>query len=281
MLHIKTKKEALKIHESAVKKYNETFNTLSANGEKLYQRRKNALHVVSLVEELVNSIANTPHSFQATLEKICVERNKFTSAEEFARASTNSTFKSGAGMAAGVTTGVTVATLAPSAALWVATTFGTASTGTAISALSGAAATNAALAWLGGGALAAGGSGIAGGQALLALAGPVGWGVAGASAVASGVLLGIKNKRLADEAIEQAKKLIQAGAALDETNAKILHLSKETDALENRVAHQHDDCRSLKNTDYLLLDDSAKVKLGTLVNNTFSLAQLINRLVED
>ena len=37
----------------------------------------------------------------------------------------------------------------------VATTFGVASTGTAISALSGAAATNAALAWLGGGALAA------------------------------------------------------------------------------------------------------------------------------
>lgn len=64
--------------------------------------------------------------------------------------------KSMAGVGAGVAGGMAVASLAPSAAMWVATTFGTASTGTAISTLSGAAATNAALAWLGGGAAAAG-----------------------------------------------------------------------------------------------------------------------------
>jgi hypothetical protein len=52
---------------------------------------------------------------------------------------------------------------------------GTASTGTAIGALSGAAATNATLAWLGGGSLAAGGYGMAGGMAVLGgvVAGPV------------------------------------------------------------------------------------------------------------
>ena len=44
--------------------------------------------------------------------------------------------------------GGTGAGLAPTAAMWVATTFGTASTGTAISALSGAAAESAALARL-------------------------------------------------------------------------------------------------------------------------------------
>lgn len=44
---------------------------------------------------------------------------------------------------------------------------GTASTGTAISALSGAAATNAALAWLGGGAVSAGGWGVALGSVVL------------------------------------------------------------------------------------------------------------------
>lgn len=62
-----------------------------------------------------------------------------------------------------------------------------ASTGTAISALSGAAATNAALAWLGGGALAVGGGGMAAGEAFLALAGPVGWAIAGVSLVVSGL----------------------------------------------------------------------------------------------
>lgn len=85
--------------------------------------------------------------------------------------------------------------MAPTAAMWVATTFGTASTGTAISALSGAAATNAALAWLGGGALAAGGGGMAAGQALLALAGPVGWGLAGVSIFTSVLLFWRKNEK--------------------------------------------------------------------------------------
>lgn len=45
--------------------------------------------------------------------------------------------------------------------------FATASTGTAIGALSGVAATNATLAWLGGGSLAAGGFGMAGGMVAL------------------------------------------------------------------------------------------------------------------
>ena len=59
------------------------------------------------------------------------------------------------------------------AALWLVTTFGTASTGTAISTLSGAAATNAALAVLGGGTIATGGGGMAAGTAFLATLGPI------------------------------------------------------------------------------------------------------------
>ena len=53
------------------------------------------------------------------------------------------------------------------AILQTAVLVGTASTGTAISALSGVAATNAALAWLGGGAVSAGGWGVALGSVVL------------------------------------------------------------------------------------------------------------------
>src|SRR5699024_9379708 len=88
----------------------------------------------------------------------------------------------------------------PSAAMAIATTFGTASTGTAISTLSGAAATNAALAWLGGGALAAGGGGTAAGSALLALSGPIGWTIGGVSIATAGLLRNSKNKKVANEA---------------------------------------------------------------------------------
>ena len=95
--------------------------------------------------------------------------------------------------------GIAVATMGPTAAMGVATTFGVASTGTAISALSGAAANSAALAWLGGGALAAGGGGMSAGTAFLGLAGPVGWtiaGVAGAAAIGSGIYANHKTKKL-------------------------------------------------------------------------------------
>ena len=68
------------------------------------------------------------------------------------------------------------------AAMSIATTFGTASIGTAISTLSGAAATNAATAWLGGGALAAGGGGMATGSLVLGAIPVVGWGLAAAGA---------------------------------------------------------------------------------------------------
>ena len=86
---------------------------------------------------------------------------------DFVQKELQSAKKSLVGAGAGVTSGIAVASFAPSAAMWIATTFGTASTGTAISALSGAAATKAALAWLGGGALSSGGGGMAAGSAFL------------------------------------------------------------------------------------------------------------------
>ena len=93
----------------------------------------------------------------------------------------------------GVGAGVAVAALGPGVAMGIATTFGVASTGTAISALTGAAAMNAGLAWLGGGALAAGGGGMAAGEAVLALMGPIGLAIAGVGVIAGGLLFW-KNK---------------------------------------------------------------------------------------
>ena len=93
----------------------------------------------------------------------------------------------------GIGAGVAVAALGPGVAMGIATTFGVASTGTAISALSGAAAMNAGLAWIGGGALAAGGGGMAAGEAFLALMGPIGLAIAGVGVIAGGLLFW-KNK---------------------------------------------------------------------------------------
>ncbi|OFV78589.1 hypothetical protein [Rhodococcus erythropolis] len=168
-------------YEKAIAQYNGAFTSMNDKGLSLLRQRERSTDLIELVELLVNSVAHTPKSFETDFDEIDVHKTEVLEAEEFARKDLEAARKSAAGAGAGFTAGAAVASMAPSAALWVATTFGTASTGTAISTLSGAVATKAALAWLGGGAIAAGGGGTAAGGALLALAGPVGWSVAGAT----------------------------------------------------------------------------------------------------
>lgn len=281
MLNQELKKTALSIHEKARKNYNDAYDATAALGQALYDARKESLGVIRNVELLVNSIANTPKEFESTLSKINAERTNFHNTEEYAKKSQSELTKTGVGGAAGIGTGAAVAALAPSAAMWVTTTFGTASTGTAISALSGAVAQRAALAWLGGGALAAGGGGMVAGKALLALAGPVGWGIAAASTAASGITVGIKNKKIADAAMAEAKKMTIASAMLKATGVKIDDLHEKTVILKDALQAMYQNNIQYLNADYTALSESAKLSLGTLVNNTLSLAALLNKVVED
>lgn len=106
----------------------------------------------------------------------------------------------GIGGAAAGTAGGFAAAGATTAAVMA---LGTASTGTAISALSGVAATNATLAALGGGALAAGGGGIALGTTVLGAA------TFGVGLLVGGIIFSVTGNTLsgkADEALRQAKK---------------------------------------------------------------------------
>ena len=79
---------------------------------------------------------------------------------------------------------------------------GTASTGTAISALSGAAATNATLAALGGGSLAAGGGGIALGTTILGAA------TLGVGLLVGGVIFSLTGSKLSDKADDAWKQML-------------------------------------------------------------------------
>lgn len=277
MLYAKPKKEALAIHKKAVDKYNAALQNMEKLGNGLYEKRKDSVSLITEVEVLVNSIANKPKEFDKKISDIQMERKKFHETEAYAAEARDAAFKSGASFAAGVAGGAAVASMAPTAAMWVATTFGTASTGTAISALSGAAATNAALAWLGGGTLASGGAGILGGKALLALAGPIGWGISGVTTAASAAALGYKNKKIADEAIAEARKITEAGAELKEASAKIQHLTDETVMLMGALRDMAAANQSLKGANYLDLSEPEQYQLGTMVNNTLSLAQLLNK----
>ena len=279
MLYTKPKKEALTIHERAISKYNLAFQKMERLGGCLYEKRCDCVTLLHEIEFLVNSIANRPKEFEKKISEVQAEQKKFQETEAYAAEAMEAAVKSGISVAAGVAGGAAVASMAPTAAMWVTTTFGTASTGTAISTLSGAAATKAALAWLGGGALSAGGAGVAGGQALLALAGPIGWGITGVTTAASVVALGHKNKKIADEAIAEAKKITIAGAEVNEASAKIQHLTDETVMLMDNLRDTVQANRTLKGSNYLELSEDEQYRLGTMVNNTLALAEMLNKTI--
>jgi len=113
-----------------------------------------------------------------------------------------------AGSAGGAAAGAAFGTAAAYGVFVATASFGTASTGAAISALSGVAATNATLAVLGGGTLAAGGAGVAGGT--MVLAGIV---AAPAAILFAGGLIWMRNRN--------RKQQQELAAQLDEAEAQL------------------------------------------------------------
>lgn len=169
--------------EAAVKECNKKIAELGEHTNELFTS-------LNIIQKAFDNIRNVPSEDKLKYEELKkIRLNWKKQADTIMSEYKKAEVKAAGQGAAGVGAGVAVAAMGPTAAMGIATTFGVASTGTAISTLSGAAATNAALAWLGGGALAAGGGGMAAGNAFLALAGPVGWAIAGVSLFTSALLL--------------------------------------------------------------------------------------------
>lgn len=279
MLFNDAKNNALAIHKKTVDKYNSIYNEVQRSGEGLYELRKKSIVFIEISENHINSIANSPKDFNSKLIKIEAEKVEFQNTERYAEEACQKAIESGVGVAIGVGAGAAFVAMVPNVLMWVATTFGHASTGTAIASLHGAVAANAALAYLGGGALAAGGAGMAGGQALLALAGPVGWGLAAAAAGGNALMLGRKNKQIASKTIEEAKTITIAGANLKETGASINQIADKTKSLFALLENQLKDLRSTRYSDYNHLTSDEQLQLGALVNNTLSLSEMLNKTV--
>lgn len=227
------------------------------------------------IQELFDEIRNIPNDKRIECERLKeIRLNWKQQAEKIESDYKTAAVKNAGAGAAGLGAGVAVVALGPTAAMGIATTFGVASTGTAISALSGAAATNAALAWLGGGALAAGGGGMAAGNAFLALAGPVGWAIAGVALIASGLVFW---KSASDKKrIENVFTLISERdvksykLAIVELNERIARIEAETNVLREAISNVKDFGK-----DYMAMTEAQQYALGSYVNLMLSSTQFL------
>ena len=263
----------------AVNKYNAEYAEFEGYGSSILRQRERSVDVLNNVEILINSIANHPKSFDVDLQDIQLDKKKFKDVCDYAVDELTAAKKSALSAGTGLSCGVAVASLAPSAAMWVATTFGTASTGTAISALSGAAATSAQLAWLGGGALAAGGGGMAAGNAILALAGPVGWSISGATLFASVVLFANKKMKLSKEKKEEIEAVLRNVESIKEINYTVKQLLDKTAKFREMLNTQYGQSIPCYGKNFLELSEDQQMLLGTLVNNAKSLAATLSENV--
>ncbi|QIZ77716.1 hypothetical protein [Ferrimonas lipolytica] len=275
------KKEALAKLEKSFESYTSRVDYVMKQSEKLMNLRiDSGKEVIQQVEDYINGMANTPKSFDKSVTEYKAEFRCFNeSLQQIELEASSADFKAKSGAAGGVAVGAGVAAFAPTAAMALATTFGTASTGTAIASLGGAAATNAALAWLGGGALTAGGAGMAGGQLLLGLAGPIGWAIGATSVLGGSFFMRKKNREIAEEANNKRKEVETYNRALNAAKREIKGLLELT---ESHVKGVNDLLFSLSNDapkDYSQFNAEQKDQLTALVNHIRALSELLNKRV--
>ena len=263
--------------------YNEAQRLLIKGATELHELRDSlGRTLIEDVERFISGIADHPKEFDKTIGEFHHSFDDFRGVvRETAQQLKSADFKGASTAGVGVAAGAATAGLAPTAAMAIATTFGTASTGTAISTLSGAAATKAALAWLGGGAIAAGGGGTAGGTALLALAGPIGLGIAGVAVVGGGIWYSKKNKSVALNARVQSLQIVAATNTLNLSISFIKLLmdqtQEQTQGLRRLLVH----VSSGTTRHYSELTTEQLESVAAIINHVHVLSELMKRTVPE
>lgn len=280
MFNHEYKKEAQDRLRRAVEKYQRDCEYLQNAAGSLYQTRVNrGVEITQLCENYINTLANSPKEFSKVVTKLKFQLKEITGKDwDLIYSAHNSNVAAAGG--AGVMAGAGVACFGPAAAMAIATTFGTASTGTAIASLSGAAAVNAALAWLGGGALTVGGGGMVAGNALLALAGPIGWGIGGVALAGSAFWTSSENEKIGDEANNRALEIEGDTAKVNITKKEVNLLEGETVKLANLIQSGLQDFKQNAPLNYLDFSPSLKKMLANLINSINSLSESLKKTVD-
>ena len=194
----------------------------SLGKEKLTILNRNVTDFVTTFEKIKNIDFQSSIGLEE-LKNLHIDQNTFHELKELGNFAL--------GVAGGAAAGVAGGALTAVGAYGAAMTFASASTGTAISALSGAAATNATLAFFGGGSLASGGLGMAGGMYVL------GGLVAGPALMVMGMITEAKSKEKLEKALSNKAQADEIVESLDAASVQCSAIRRRTYMFYNLLAH--------------------------------------------
>ena len=276
-------KETKEIAEQTEKRYKSAFNnfesTRKQTNERFEKYGKVKLEVLngsmsSFVKEF-KKLKNVDFSNNTAIDSL----DKVSDIDFFMREVEKQTVKAAQIMGSGVSA-IAGGGLAAMGAMGAATTFGLASTGTAIASLSGVAATNATLAFFGGGSLAAGGLGMAGGMVVLG-----GIALAPALALGSIIFASSTEKKLEKMKTQRAEinveieKLNSAKNIMSEIGTytvKVNQLAKNVDQLLSKYVGILAQIIDAKGNDYRSFQSNEK----ELTKHTYELAVVMKHLLD-
>jgi hypothetical protein len=262
MFNIKARKSATTDYSAALDTYESAYNALEVEVELLNKALTMSCEVLSQTGNFVNSIANTPKEFAATVEKLNAECTYFRSADEFSRKAQRSTIGYGIGGIVG-STAVAVGTQIAKNIVIKSTA--------PIVAKAAVAGGAKAFASLGVGAVAGTTA-----KSLAVLIGPIGWGLCGASLVFSGYKMNQANRKIANELEVETVNIKTETAGLEKSKASAMFLSADLTTLCDALSHLLAECLSMKGADFATLDEACKERLGVIVNHARSLSRMVN-----
>lgn len=282
MLNKSLKEEYSEKLQIEIETYNGIQGAMVESSQNLYKERRRLVRQLDKAYTFINRLKHTPEEINLKAEQIKINLQDFENLISYSEKQVKQVnLKHALTTTTSLAAGAGVAAFAPSVAMSVATTFGTASTGTAISALYGAASTNAALAWLGGGTLATSGGGMVAGKALLALSGPIGWTIGGVGLIGGALSISGNNKQAAVNAMSSSAEIRGKSVAMAATTIEINKMAELARKNKHGIRVMIDKLSEMNLTDYLLATQEEKYFLGSFINNVFSATELLNGVIEE
>ena len=117
------------------------------------------------------------------------------------------------------------------------------------------------------------------GKAFIAMTGPIGWTIAGATLLSSILIFTTKKTKLNKQKNEEIQAIKQNIELVQEMDGKITLILDETASVRNGLNEMLKKALPMYGADYLSIADDQKQLLGALINNTKALAALFGKTI--